>query len=416
MKIILVSIGTRGDMEPFLAIGELLKEKGNHVICAFPEQFGNLVEDSNLEFASLGTEYIKMLDSDVGKAAFGGAGSGLKKMPAYIKLAGKSTEINKYLIHRQYEIVETENPDRIVYNGKAVYPIMWGLDNKGKNILVSPVPYLHHVRDHTHLAFNSNFGPFLNKLTYSLANFGLITTVRISIKWLNIARKITRRQIRNALLSNKAIYAISPAVFSRPDYWHENIKVLGYHERNKKPNWQPDKGLTDFLEKYDRILLITFGSMTNPEPQIKTAILLEILTRNRIPAIINTASGGLVKPDEFDPELVHFVDRIPYEWIFPKMCGVIHHGGSGTTHLALKYGCATMIIPHILDQFVWNRIIYRMGVGPKGIRIDKITTKNLEPKILELVNNTSYKKKAEKVANQMEKEDFREELYNSIAE
>ena len=96
MKIILISIGTRGDMEPFLAIGEILKEKGHQVICAFPEQFRNIVdvEDSNMEFASLGTKFIEMLDSDVGKAALGGYGSGLKKFIAYVKLARKSTEIN----------------------------------------------------------------------------------------------------------------------------------------------------------------------------------------------------------------------------------------------------------------------------------------------------------------------------------
>ncbi len=68
MKIILISIGTRGDIEPFLAIGEILKEKGHQVICAFPEQFSSLVEDSNMEFASLGPKFIEMLDSDIGKA------------------------------------------------------------------------------------------------------------------------------------------------------------------------------------------------------------------------------------------------------------------------------------------------------------------------------------------------------------
>lgn len=127
-------------------------------------------------------------------------------------------------------------------------------------------------------------------------------------------------------------------------------------------------------------------------------------------------SGGLIKPDKFDSELIHFVSQIPYEWIFSKIYGVIHHGGSGTTHLALKYGCATMIIPHIIDQFVWNKIIYNKGGGPKGIKIGKITTKNLELKIFELVNNSSFKKKAEQVACQMEKENFKEELYNSIVE
>ena len=93
-------------MEPFLAIGELLKEKGHRVICAFPEQFSILAQDSHLEFASLGRQFIEMLDSSAGKAVLGASGSRLKKILAYIKLAGKQTEINKELVHKQYELVE----------------------------------------------------------------------------------------------------------------------------------------------------------------------------------------------------------------------------------------------------------------------------------------------------------------------
>jgi sterol 3beta-glucosyltransferase len=236
MKIILISIGTRGDMEPFLAIGEILNEKGHQVICAFPEQFKDLVEDSNMEFFSLGTRFIELLESDDGKAAMGGSGSQLKKILAYIKLAGKQTEVNKELVDKQYELIESEIPNRIVYNGKVVYAIIWELNNRGKTILVSPLPYMHYVKNHAHVAFNSNFGPFLNKLTYLLANFGLVTTVMIAKKWLKLSRKITRKQISYVLLSNKAIYTISPSLFSRPDYWNENLKVLGYQKKKKVTN------------------------------------------------------------------------------------------------------------------------------------------------------------------------------------
>ncbi|MFC2137243.1 glycosyltransferase [Bacteroidota bacterium] len=414
MKIILISIGTLGDIEPFLAIGELLKEKVHQIVCVFPEQFKNLAEELKLEFASLGTQFIDMLESDIGKAAFGGSSSGLKKFIAYIKLASKSTNINKELINTQHEIIEREKPDRIVYNGKTIYPIIWGLNNERKNILISPVPYVPYVKNHTHVAFNSNYGPFLNKLTYSMANIGMITTVKISMKWLKIKKGISRKQIKNSILSNKAIYTISPTLFKRPDYWNNNLKILGYFERKKSINWKPDNGLIDFLQKHKHILFITFGSMTNPEPEIKTNIILEILKKNKIPAIINTASGGLVKPNNFNDELIHFVSQIPYEWIFPKVYGVIHHGGSGTTHMSLKYGCATMIIPHIIDQFVWNKIITKMGAGPKGISIDKIKKKKLEPKILELINIISFKRKAEEIASKISKEDFKDELYNTI--
>ncbi len=84
MKIILNSVGTRGDMEPFLAIGELLKANGHHVICAFPEQFKDLAKKSDLEFSSLGSKFINLLESEDGKAAMGGS-TGLKKIKGIIK-------------------------------------------------------------------------------------------------------------------------------------------------------------------------------------------------------------------------------------------------------------------------------------------------------------------------------------------
>ncbi len=414
MKIILISVGTRGDMEPFLSIGALLKEKGHQVICAFPEQFKPIAEESDLDFASLGPKFIELLESEDGKAAMGGSGSGLRKFIAYIRLASHQTEANKELVHLQYEIIEKENPDRIIYNGKALVPMIWELKNRGKTIFLSPLPYMHYVKGHTHIAFNSNYGTFLNKLTFSLAHFGMVTTVKITRKWLKINEKIKRKEILAILKFNKTIYTISPSLFSRPDYWNENLQVTGYHPRKLKSDWQPDKDLTDFVAEHEKILFVTFGSMLNPAPEKKTRLILDILVRNKIPAIINTASGGLIKPDNFDSGLIHFVSRIPYTWIFPKVYGVIHHGGSGTTHLALKYGCVTMIIPHIIDQFVWNKIVSDIGAGPKGIDIGKINTKNLEPRVLDLMNNDNYKNIAGNIRDQMDKENLKEKLYNLI--
>jgi len=154
--------------------------------------------------------------------------------------------------------------------------------------------------------------------------------------------------------------------------------------------------------------------MINHDPEGKTKVFIDILERNNIAAIINTASGGLIEPEKYDTEWFHFVSRIPYDWIFPRVYCVIHHGGSGTTHLALKHGCASMIIPHIIDQFVWNQIVYEKGFGPKGIKINKISTNNLEPKILELVNNSGFKEIAGQGACQMQKENFNEEIYRFI--
>ena len=94
----------------------------------------------------------------------------------------------------------------------------------------------------------------------------------------------------------------------------------------------------------------------------KTQTILNVLKRNRIAAIINSSWGGLEKI-EAASETIHFVNNIPYDWLLPKIYAVVHHGGSGTTHMALKYACPSLVIPHILDQFYWNNIIAKQKLG-----------------------------------------------------
>jgi sterol 3beta-glucosyltransferase len=415
MKIILTSIGTRGDIEPFLAIGKMLKEKGHQVICAFSEQFRELTESFDIEFASLGRKNDDILESDANRTVMGG--SGIKKFFAYIKLMrlAQSQKVPQEKEFKLYELVKQERPDRIVYHSKNVYPLLWEYENRGETIFVSPFAYFHHIKGHSFFS-GKNYGEYFNKLTFKFYDFGVVTATMAAKKWLQIRDKITRRELKNIIHSRKFIYTISPSLFPRPGYWESNIKVLGHQELKRKIDWKPEEKLKEFIEKHEKILFITFGSMPNPEPKLKTKIILEILERNKIPAIINTASGGLVKPDKFNSELIYFVSQISYDWIFPKMYAVIQHGGAGTTHLAIKYGCAIMIIPHFMDQFVWDKIISDLGVGPKGVKISRITNENLEPKVLELLNNKSFKEKSAKIGNQMKKENFTDELYKTIIE
>lgn len=411
MKILLASIGTRGDMEPFLAVGELLHARGHEIVCLFPEQFRELAEESGFRFISLGPEFMEMLESDAGKAALGGSGSTFKKLISYTKLAVNFKLVSRKLLRLQYETIGREQPDRIVHHAKAIYPLLWSLAHPGKTLLLSPVPYVvHAVDEHSHVVFNRNLGPLLNRATYALARFGLVKTVVKASRELGIQPRVQASRIWQALAENPAVYVISPSLFSRPAYWPEHVKVLGYHERDKTLTWKPEPGLTDFITRHPKFLLFTFGSMSNPEPEKKTALIVKMLQQHRIPAIINTAGGGLQEPAVYERELLHFVKGIPYDWIFPKTYAVIHHGGSGTTHMALKHGCASMIIPHIIDQYLWNTIGYKKGVGPKGPTITALKENSLGPKVLDLWENPEYKIAAEGLARSMSTEDFREEL------
>jgi UDP:flavonoid glycosyltransferase YjiC (YdhE family) len=344
----------------------------------------------------------------------------LRKLWGYVKLARKFKDTNRAMIRIQREVIEAERPDRIVRNPKVVYPVLWSLHHPGHSITVSPVPFLHYVRGHAHLAFNGDYGPWLNRLTFALADFGLVTTIRTATRWLAQANGPAKqppartRAIKSALAREVVLYALSPALMERSATWPDRLRVVGQLTRPAPADWQPDPALAAFLDRYDKILLVTFGSMTNPAPREKTAVLIDILTRHGIPALINTAEGGLERPPGLVADHLHFVSGIPYGKILPRIYGVVHHGGAGTTHLALRYGCASLIIPHIIDQFVWNSMVAAKGAGPKGVPIGKMTVRNLEPLLLDLWHTPSYRHRAGELGAAMRAEDFSEEICRAI--
>lgn len=417
MKILLTSIGTRGDMEPFLALGELLKKAGHNTVCLMPEQFRPLAEEGGHAFESMGPEFMEMLESDLGKLALGGSGTVLQKMSAYRKLQKEYAAINVTLMQRQYEVIHRINPDRIVHSGKVVYPIVWGLDNPGKVVIASPIPYvLHAVRNFSHVAFNRNLGPWLNGLSYKLALWGLTRHILKTSQILPLPHHPAKATLRRALLAEKAIYTVSPTLFAKPAEWPAHINVLGYHERDKTVQWEPDAALLAFLAKHPKLLMVTFGSMTSPDPEKNTRIVLAALDKAGIPSLLNTAAGGLVEPPDYNRELFHFVKTVPYEWVLPQLYGLVHHGGSGTTHMAVKYGCVSMIVPHIIDQFLWNTVLSNKGIGPKGPGITKISEARLVPLLKDLWNNPAYKTRAKELAASLAGEDFSEAVVRTITE
>lgn len=415
MKAILFSIGTRGDIEPFLAIAQLLKEKDWEVICVFPEQFRETVEGMGLPFRGFSKAFLKLLDGKDAKMFMGGQGSVWKRFGFLVKMTRAGMKLSKDILTLHHDTQKAESPDRILYHPKCNYSLVWGMANPGKSILVSPVPGVAHAINH--LTIVGNYGIVLNKLSAWLGNtLKAIILKIVSKRYRNDypELKITVSSIKKAMLEKeKTFYAVSPSLFPKPEYWPAVAHVVGYYERDKTVNWQPDEELVEFLKTHERIILITFGSMTNSNPKEKTGILVEVLKRHKISAIINTSWGGLGKPADF-PAHIHFVSNIPYDWIFPQMYAVVHHGGAGTTHTALKYACPSLIIPHIIDQFYWNETISKLHLGPKGMSIKKLNERDFENKLLDLICNESYKRNTTIISNKMKTESNKEKLYEMI--
>lgn len=416
MKAILFSLGTRGDIEPFLAIAEILNKNGYKVIYAFPAQFKEMVNEDMFEFFGLSEKFLELLEGEKAKLVLGGKGNIFKKLGALLWMMSTSQIMQKEVIQQQHDLIERVQPDRVIYNQKCLYPIVWGMKNKDKSVLLSPLPCtVHEYEDHPALGMGKDLGKFLNRFTYRFSNFFLFLTIKSSTKKYHkgLGLKLNASVIKNHVLkAEKMVYTISPSLFPKPGSWTDNVNVVGYHERDLQSDWQPSADLELFIAKHKKIVFITFGSMTNPEPEQKTQIILDVLSKNKIPAIINTAAGGLIRPNNF-PDHVFFTEQLPYSWVLPKVYAAIHHGGSGTVHTTLKYGCASMIVPHILDQHVWNDILSKLNVGPTGMSIKKFSSQKFESLLLKLYHTGSYKENALRLSEIMKKEDL-EDYFTEI--
>ena len=413
-KVLLASLGTRGDMEPFIAVGDLLEKRGHEVVYVVPAQFTPLLPESALVHP-LSESFIHLIESRQGKLVMGKA-PWWRKLKAMIYLYRKGKEVNRVLVRQQSEAIAVEAPDIVIHHPKCSYPVLWSMATGKPSILLSAVPYvLHPVKGHAHVGFPEYLDSSLSRFTYGIANYGFATTVYDVQKNLEEKLGFSKSEIKRSLMAKKIMYTISPTLFPRPDYWPDQAQVVGFPEKEKTPASRLEPSLQDFIDRHGKIVLLTFGSMVNSEPERISEFFYRILSKLKIPTIVNTASGGLIKIPEYEKrDDFFFAEGLPYETVMEKVYAVIHHGGSGTTHMALKHGCPTLIIPHIIDQFAWNRRVSEAGAGPKGLSINKLPSQKLKGLSRDLFNNESYLHRAKSISGSMADEQMEKNLYAFI--
>jgi len=389
-KILLMSIGSRGDMEPFLAKGEELKSMGHQIGFCLPKQFENLAKEVEDTFFPMDPSFVELLESPEVKMIMGQVGSGLVRIRALLKLIKSTKKIQQQLIIDQHEAVKSFQPAKIIFHIKCIYPVIWAITTKNHVELLSPMPgLLHALDDEPHVGFGRPRGKWWNRFTYWLADRALISQSILGygksfLKENNItlSYKKLKSFLHNELPTE---YAVSQRIFKRPNDWPSHVKVINLRDRNKTKNYKPSEALESFLSAHPYPLFISFGSMINSKPKQIGKDILKVSQQLDFPIIINSSWGGIEIEGPAPPN-VCIVNDVPYDYLFPKIKAGIHHGGSGTTHSLLRCNKPQAIIPHIGDQFYWNRAIKKHGLGISGFPIKKWDINRFEQLVKELLN------------------------------
>lgn len=357
MRIAIHTLGTRGDVQPYLAFASGLMSRGHEVQLAGPEQFASFADKMGVAFAPLPGEFLALLDTPEGKAAVG-SGRGFS---AGFKLLKFVRPLMQRLLDAEWQAVRAFASDLIIYHPKSVAAPHLAERLGIPAMLASPLPGFTPTS-----AFPSPILPFarlgpLNKASHLLSIRGAdILFAKIVRQWRENSLGLGKSSARRVPVAT--IYAYSPSVLPKPPDWDASVLVPGYWFLDEGAEWEAPKALTDFLARGEKPIYIGFGSMPAVDPARLGRMVIEGLAKAGRRGILATGGGALEVNDV--PDHVYVIPAAPHDRLFSFVGAALHHGGAGTTGASLRAGLPTIICPFFGDQPFWGRRIAALSVGP----------------------------------------------------
>jgi sterol 3beta-glucosyltransferase len=377
MVITILTTGTRGDTQPYIALGMALEKAGHHVRLAAFENYKTFVEEYGLEFYPIKGDVSKAAASMSGNKAMQ-ADSPLKVLLSFNKLKALVFDLQKDFYNA------CVGADCVVYHPGAAIGYFAARHLNIPSVFGPPFP-MTPTRDFPALIFYDapRLGRGFNFATHKIFEQIMWSANSSVVKqfWkqefgkvpANFGNPFGRQNTKN----NPTIISCSNYVFPRPQDWPENVHNPGYWFLDDSVGWNPPHNLLDFLQKGTPPVYIGFGSVGDSSQAVQlTELVMDALKRSGQRGILATGWNGMSKLDKISED-IFILESAPHSWLFPRMAAVVHHGGAGTTAAGLRAGVPSIIIPHGNDQFAWGRRIYELGVGSKPIPRKKLTSENL---------------------------------------
>lgn len=405
-KVLIASLGTRGDVQPYASLALEFARLGADVVVATGEGFEGMIAKAGVRYCPLPIDYQKLLAApDIQDALYTFKGK--------IKAARMTKRLQKDVARALYEQTVSDKPDLILYNFKASTIVFAA---RKLNVPALPTclqPILTATSQYPISALDlPNLGTLGNRASWWV--FG--TLFRLGIKpLLGSMRALTGDTVTSGadLMTGHdphgraplSLQGYSSALVPTPDDWPDHALSCGYWFTEPDQDYVPPDELTAFLNDGAPPIYIGFGSMPSKDPVRLTETILQSLERVNCRAILATGWGGLTAkhlPNSLRTR-VFVMEKAPHSWLFPKCAAVVHHGGAGTTHEALRWGKPSLIVPVFGDQPFWGKRVAALGAGPAPIKPKRLTAETLATALTQ-ITQAAYQRKAEEVSRQMTEE------------
>jgi UDP:flavonoid glycosyltransferase YjiC (YdhE family) len=405
MHITLLAVGTRGDVQPYIALGRGLKAAGHRIRLATHPQFENFVEEYELEFFALRGNPQEILQGDVAQALMNGS-------PDAIRYLGIFVQMGRELMDQLHADIwkACQGTKAIVY---APLAIAGHYAAKKLNIprLGAALQPLSRTWTHPSIFMPRwlRFGIPFNYLSHIFVEQMLWQPTRSRVnRWLSQDLEMEPLPFKGPFSEiyhsdTPLIFGISQHVYPRPRDWPKHHYLTGYWFLEPVSKWKPPAELVDFLDDGTPPVYVGFGSMPHKRADDTVEIVLEALKLSEHRGLLLKGWGGLSASDL--PREVFMLDSAPHDWLFPRMAAVVHHGGAGTTAAGLRAGIPSVLIPHITDQPFWSERVRALGVGPPAMKWRKLDARRLAGAIRLAVEDMPMRVRSEQLGKKLQSED-----------
>jgi sterol 3beta-glucosyltransferase len=403
MKVALLTLGTRGDVQPYAVLGRALKDCGHDVVLSTGKNFESLAEAHGLRFIPVEADFQALINSPEGKE--------MMKNP-FLARKHFRTIVQPMMIGAMktfYDIAK--EVDCILYHVKSLGD-SFADQFPEKMIRANVIPAIRTTLEFPNPVFSALGLPkFLNRFTYKLADLGLammngaIREFRVSSGLsVNFSSKIPLTEI----------YGVSESFLKKPADFPADSFFTGFWYGESHEELDPD--VIDFISMGKKTIVVTFGSMPF-DVKFDLPGSLVTLSKELDAKVLVVKGWGFENMSITLSDSVKVVQSAPFDKLFPKVSAVVHHGGIGTLSLCLRAGVPSLSCPVIYpmgDQHFWGNQAYKIGCAIKPIPLKKLDAHRLTYSVAQMLTNATLRENCKEFAAKISVENGMENAINVI--
>jgi sterol 3beta-glucosyltransferase len=388
VKLAVATYGTDGDTRPFIALCRGLIHAGHEPVLLADRSVLQNLRSYDVPTVALSGDIRRAFDESTVQRVVPSGGGFRQTTRAIAKIANQNAEA---WLRTIIEVAET--CDVIVASGLAAFAAFsaaeyLGLPSVGAGTIpITPTS-----------AFPSPFAPqtlprMFNRISHRTVNTLLWRAFRRDI---NSARACFEMKPRRGVWEGlPMIYGASPSLLPAPADWPDDVRLCGQWTSDN-PVWDPPSDLASFLASGEPPIYVGFGSIAG------------FASREMLDSIVESLSGrrALFYPGwteigaELLPANFHVLGNTPHDWLFQRISGAIHHGGSGTSHSAAKAGIPSVVVPFAGDQFFWAQRLRLAGVAQQPLAASELTSEALS-RAIDFVDSSTARQYAHRLRERM---------------